>query len=76
MWLALQANFESLQALIDRIHRDAEVAEEALEHEAYQQYRREAFLQPQPAAVPAALEEQQQQQQTGEQQGTAASGAS
>ena len=68
MWLALQANFESLQALIDRIHHDAEVAEEALEHEAYQQYRREAFLQPQPSAVAAVEEGQRQQQEGGEQQ--------
>lgn len=43
---APQANFESLQALIDRIHRDAEVSKEALAHPAYQQQKENPFLFP------------------------------
>jgi len=42
----LQANFESLQALIDRIHRDAEVSKEALAHPQYQQQKEDPFLLP------------------------------
>lgn len=46
-WRApLQANFASLQALIDRIHRDAQVAEEALEDERYRQHAADPFLLP------------------------------
>lgn len=40
----MQANFESLQALIDRIHRDAEVSKEALAHAIYQQQKQDPFL--------------------------------
>lgn len=45
---ALQANFPSLQALIDRIHKDAAVTEEALEGDMYQHYKLDPFLAPQP----------------------------
>lgn len=42
----LQANFDSLQALIDRIHRDAQVAEEALEDDRYRHHAKDPFLLP------------------------------
>lgn len=41
-----EANFDSLQALIDRIHRDAQVAEEALEDERYRHHAKDPFLLP------------------------------
>lgn len=40
----MQANFDSLQALIDRIHRDAEVSKDALAHPIYQQQKEDPFL--------------------------------
>ena len=41
-----EADFESLDKLVARIHRDAEVAEEALAHERYAQYAADTFLLP------------------------------
>lgn len=42
----MQADFVSVQALVERIHRDAEVTREALQHEAYAQWRSDPFLLP------------------------------
>jgi riboflavin kinase len=41
-----EANFESLEALIKRIHRDADVTRQALEDERLVAYKHDAFLQP------------------------------
>lgn len=41
-----QANFSSLQALIDRIQRDGQVAKEALARPEYQRYRQDPWLLP------------------------------
>lgn len=41
-----EANFESLEALVARIHRDADVAREALQQEPYQGLKADGFLQP------------------------------
>lgn len=58
-----EANFSSLEALIARIHKDADEARAALEHPAMQRFAADAFLQPggggaaaaaQPDAVAAA----------------------
>jgi hypothetical protein len=41
-----EANFTSLEALVQRIHKDAEVSKAALSHLQLQGYAAEAFLQP------------------------------
>jgi hypothetical protein len=41
-----EANFTSLEALVQRIHKDAEVSKAALSHPQLQGYAAEAFLQP------------------------------
>lgn len=41
-----EANFTSLQALIDRIHKDAEVSTAALDHSTLRRWSQEPFLQP------------------------------
>jgi hypothetical protein len=48
---------KSLQALVQRIHKDAEVSKAALSHPQLQGYASEAFLQPagKPAAAAAAV---------------------
>lgn len=39
-----EANFPSLEALVERIHKDADVAKEALRHEEYKRYCEDEFL--------------------------------
>lgn len=41
-----EANFSSLEALVERIHKDAEVSKEALAHPQLQHYAAHEFLQP------------------------------
>ena len=41
-----EANFPSLEALVERIHKDAEVTKEALTYEQYKQYSEDPFLKP------------------------------
>jgi riboflavin kinase len=41
-----EANFESVEALVQRIHMDADVAREALEEPAYLEFRGDPFLRP------------------------------
>jgi riboflavin kinase len=50
-----EANFTSLEALVQRIHKDAEVSKAALSHPQLQGYAAEAFLQPAGAAAAAAV---------------------
>lgn len=41
-----EANFNSLEELIARIHKDAEISREALEHESMSKYKDSNFLKP------------------------------
>jgi hypothetical protein len=40
----LQANFPSLDALVERIHEDGRIAKDALDHPPYAQYGQDAYL--------------------------------
>jgi riboflavin kinase len=46
-----EANFTSLEALVTRIHKDADMSKEALGHQQLQGYAADPFLQPQAAAA-------------------------
>jgi hypothetical protein len=51
-----EANFTSLEALVQRIHKDAEVSRAALSHPQLQGYAAEQFLQPAGEAAAAAAD--------------------